>query len=427
MVREVGIMGRQTQGDYRFSNKIQGSKRRLNELLNSKEAKILEKYEGAMVLDCLVDATKAKNFDTILGLTRLLPKNKSWLELDKDDIGNLVVQIMNKYSDDGKENSVTSDFKRFLKIWFRFVKLGSRSFKKVGDPDETRDIVSKNVPTKVTRLQLITPEEKKKLVDSCTTLRDKALIDLHYDAGTRIGELLSLKIRHLKIVKHGALVTVDGKTGERTIQVLECLPTLASWLESHPDKDNPESYLFCSMKSVWTGNKLSYSASVRMLKRSCDRAGIRPLYWHLFRHTEATRSAKTLPESLLKVRHGWSATSKMSARYSHVTSEDANRAYLKAHGIEAEEDSEEDTTPILCPICKIPNSFDSTICQKCAKPLTTDKAILLESKESDDMESLKKQVAEMSKLLVAVMGNEAFQKNAEIQKLWKDNSRITMG
>ena len=110
---------------------------------------LLEKYEKAMVMDSLVDASKAKNFDTILGLTRLLPDNKSWLELDRDDVEDIVVSIMNKYGENGKESSVTNDFKRFLKIWFRFIKLGSRSFKKVGDPIETRDIVSKNVETKI--------------------------------------------------------------------------------------------------------------------------------------------------------------------------------------------------------------------------------------------------------------------------------------
>ena len=73
-------MGKQTQGDYRFDKKITGSKNRLQALVDRDVFQILEKYENAMVLDSLVDASKAKNFDTILGLTRLLPDNKSWLE-----------------------------------------------------------------------------------------------------------------------------------------------------------------------------------------------------------------------------------------------------------------------------------------------------------------------------------------------------------
>ena len=166
-------IGKQTLGDYRFGKKIAGSKNRLKDLVDRDVFHILEKYENAMVMESLVDASKAKNFDTILGLTRLLPNGKSWLELDKDAIEALVVAIMNKYSDNGKENSVTADFKRFLKIWFRFIKFQSRSFKKVGDPLETRDIVTRTVETKVTRLQLISPQEKKKLLDACTHLETK--------------------------------------------------------------------------------------------------------------------------------------------------------------------------------------------------------------------------------------------------------------
>ena len=125
-------MGKWTQGDYRFAEKIVGSKMRLQALVDKDVFQVLKKYENAMVLDSLVDASKAKNFDTILGLTRLLPDGKSWLELDKDDIENIVVAIMNKYSTDGKENSVTTDFKRFLKIWFRFIKFQSRYLQELG-------------------------------------------------------------------------------------------------------------------------------------------------------------------------------------------------------------------------------------------------------------------------------------------------------
>ena len=383
-------MGKQTQGDYRFGEKITGSKNRLQDLVDRDVFQILEKYENAMVLDSLVDASKAKNFDTILGLTRLLPNGKSWLELDKDDVENIVVAIMNKYSDNGKENSVTSDFKRFLKIWFRFVKFGSRSFKRVGDPTETRDIVTKKVETKVERLQLISPQEKKKLVDACLNLRDKALIDSHYEAGTRIGEILSIQIKHVKVVRFQKGVyyelAVDGKTGARVITVKGTLnETLGLWLESHPEKTNSEAYLFPSLKHIYKGNKLSYAAAMRVLKTACKEAGIRPLYWHLFRHSEATRAAQTMPESLLKKRHGWSATSKMASRYAHVTNEDANRAYLKTQGIDLEEAKDPSTQPLICRQCDTENSYDRSICNHCGNPLSTELTRILVKETSKNV------------------------------------------
>ncbi len=422
-------MGKLTQGDYRFKNKIAGSKKRIQKLFTSEENRLLEKYEIAMVKSSLVDATKAKNYDMILALTRLLD-GKNWTQLNQDDIDSLVVAIMDKHSDNGKETTTTSDHKRFLKIWFRFVKTGSRSFKKVGDPIETRDIESKTVESKVTREQLISPEECKKLIDVCTNFRDKALIHVHYDAGTRIGEILSVKIKHIKVDKNGMIISVDGKTGSRNIRILESVPTLATWLEMHPDKDNAESYLFSSMKSIWTGNKLSYAGSVRVLNDACKRAKMRHLYWHLFRHTEATRTAKYMSDGITKKRHGWSATSKMPARYSHIVSQDVDDCFLKHHGIEPDNSEETSVLPIVCPICKEHNAHDSTICQRCAKPLTMDKAILLESETQQQNEKLENRIDKLEMLLTNQLQDHL--KNPEAIKalkdvLKKDNSCFTAG
>ena len=410
-------MGRITQGDYRFKAKIAGSKNRIKKLFTSEEYALLEKYEVAMVKSSLVDATKAKNYDEILSLTRMLD-GKNWLDLNQDDIDSLVVTIMNTYSDNGKENSVTTDKKRFLKIWYRFVIFGYRSFKKVGDPIETRDIETKQVESKVTREQLITPEELKKLLDACTNIRDKALIHVHYDAGTRIGEILSVQIKHIKHDKFGYSISVDGKTGARNIRILESNPSLATWLESHPEKHNPESFLFCSMKSVWTGNKLSYQGAVRVLNTATKRAEMRHLYWHLFRHTEATRTAKYMSDGITKKRHGWSATSKMPARYSHINNQDADDSFLKHHGIEPEIEDSADVIPKKCPICKELNTHDSTMCQRCGKPLTVDKAILLESETQQQNEKLENRIDKLEMLLTNQLQDHL--KNPEAVKALRD-------
>jgi integrase/recombinase XerD len=390
-------LSRLTQGDYRFSQKIDGTKKRIKELMSKEEYAILEKYEIAMVKSSLADGTKAKNFDEILGLTRMLKGN--WLDVNQDDIDSLVVSIMNRYSDNGKETNSTSDKKRFLKIWFRFVRLGSRSFKKVGDPVETHGLEIKSIDPKITRMQLITPEEKKRLLDACTNLRDKCLIDVHYDAGTRIGEILSVQIKHVKNDRHGYTIAVDGKTGSRPIRILESSTSLARWLESHPNRDDPEAWLFPSMKTIWAGSKLSYPASVRVLDSVTKRAKMRHLNWHLFRHTEATRTAKYMTDGITKMRHGWSATSKMPSRYAHIVNQDVDDCFLKHHGITPENKEELNIKPISCPVCKAPNSHDTTMCQVCGKPLSIDKAILLETEAQQRNDDLEERLSKMELLL----------------------------
>lgn len=380
-------LGRVTQGDYRYSNKIINTKRRLEKMMSSEEWEYVEKYEIAMVKSSLTDGAKVKNYDTILGITRLLKshRNHNWLDLNQHDIDMLVVTIMNKYSDGGKETNTTTDFKRFLKIWYRFIKLGSRSFKVVGDPIETRGIFSKPVESKITRMQLITPQELKKLLDVCNNLRDKALIHVHYDAGTRIGEILSVQIKHLKYDQIGYTIAVDGKTGTRSIRILESNPTLALWLGTHPEKDNPEAYLFPNLKTVWKGNKLSYSASVNMLNKTTKEAKMRHLFWHLFRHTECTRTAIYMKDQITKNRHGWTKNSKMAARYSHVTNQDAENVFLEHHGILPDSQKETSVVPIQCSVCKTHNAYDADICQQCGKPLSLQQAVLHEDTIKKEM------------------------------------------
>ena len=85
--------------------------------------------------NALADATRVKNFDMIWSLTKML-NGKNWLKLTQRDIDSLVIDIMKTHGNNGKETATSSDHKRFLKIWYRFVKLGSRDHKLVGDPKE---------------------------------------------------------------------------------------------------------------------------------------------------------------------------------------------------------------------------------------------------------------------------------------------------
>jgi hypothetical protein len=106
------------------------------------------------------------------------------------------------------------------------------------------------------------------------------------------------------------------------------------------------------------------------------------------RHSAATRAAKYMPEGLLKDRFAWSATSKMPSRYTHLNvGVDANNAYLKAHGIEPAVEENLNVMPVMCPICKTPNSPDQKICQSCAKPLSTEMAVLLQEKKTTRLSS----------------------------------------
>ena len=395
--------GKQTQGDYRILQDIESTKRRLKENMTNAEYKVLLKYEVEMVTEALADTTRRKNFAMIWSLTKMLKGN--WLKLNQDKIDSLVVDIMQKYGRNGKESPTSYDNKRFLKVWYRFVKLGSRHQEMVGDPEETKRIRGKNVIPKMTDMDMIPREEIKKVIDCCTTLRDKSLIDFTWDSGKRIGEVLNIRIRDIQVTKNGYLFKADGKSGVSSFLVLECLPTLAAWLESHPYNDDPEAWLFPNEKHIWKGNKLAYNAARQMLLRAVKESGVkRRIYFGLMRHSAATRAAKYMPDALLKDRFAWSPTSKMPARYTHIQKGiDANNAYLKAHGIDPEVEDKVSNVPILCPTCKTPNSPDTKICQACAKPMSTEMAILLNEEKDDKIEKLENSMESLMTLVAPVL------------------------
>ena len=382
--------------DYYYKSRLTNQFKELKKIVTAPEYRLFEKYETVMINESLADATRCKHFETILSLTRILSK-KSWLSLSQNDIDGLVTNVMRTYSDDGKETNTTYDHKKILKIFFRWVKLDSRSFRDVGNPPEIKNVKQKQVAEKIVREELVTDIDLKNMLAVCNNLRDKALLHVHYEAGTRPGELLSLKIKHVRQDKIGMIIAVDGKTGARPIRLIESVPSLSKWITSHPFKDDPESPLWINFTKNRYGTRLSHATATRILYQACRKARInKKINLKLFRHSEATRTAIFMTESTLRKRHGWSPTSKMPAKYAHINQQDVEDALLDHYGIKKQKDKIS-RVPIICPGCKNPNSFDAEICDNCSKPLSLEKALELEESEKKEKDKLSATLDELMK------------------------------
>jgi len=379
---------KEPKSDYYYKSRISSQKKELKKLVTVADFKLLEKYEIIMINESLAEATRCKHFEILLSLTRMLSK-KSWNTLNQDDIDLLVSNVMKTYSVDGKETNTTYDHKKILKIFFRWVKLGSRSFREVGNPPELKNVRTKTVADKIVREELVTPEDIVNLLSVCSNLRDKALLHVHYEAGTRPGEILSLKIKHVKQDKYGMIIAVDGKTGARPIRLIESVPSLSKWLSTHPFKDDPESPLWINIAKSNYGTRLTHQSATLILYNACKKSQIgKKINLKLFRHSEATRTAMFMTEATLRKRHGWSPTSKMPSKYAHINQKDVEDSILGHYGIKQEEERI-NRVPKICPVCKNQNSYDSNTCDNCSKPLDLEKAISLEEdaqKEKDDLE-----------------------------------------
>lgn len=203
-----------------YDSVIESLTKHIKQELSLKNSELILKYDKVMIRESLAKATRRKHLEILLSLSRLLKKD--WELVTKDDIEEVVFKIMQKYSQEtGQETNSTWDHKKVLKIFFRWFKLGSRQHNVVGDPIETKNVRLREVRSKIVRENILTQEDIEKLLLACKgNLRDKALIHVHAEAGTRPGEILSLRLKHVKFDDKGAVIHVDGKTGARPVRLV---------------------------------------------------------------------------------------------------------------------------------------------------------------------------------------------------------------
>lgn len=215
---------------------------------------------------------------------------------------------------------------------------------------------------------LLTQEDVKKMSNAARSERDRAFVNVIYETGTRIEEILTIRLRNFQPDQYGAKLRVNGKTGPRRVRIISSVPYLTEWLNKHPFKDDPDAF-------IWLSNRnrlLSYSAAYAMLRRFAARAGIKKrVNPHSFRHACATHLANHLTEAQMKEYLGWTRSSRMASIYVHLSGRDVDKALLKLHGIQTNDRSEEKDilAPKKCIRCNTSNPASNKFCSLCGLPL----------------------------------------------------------
>jgi site-specific recombinase XerC len=187
--------------------------------LSAENYELLEEYNNEMVRLSHSKITRHKNLTHYVKLSQIY--NGNWKGVTEKDIKKIVGTIMEKHSDNGQESNYTFDLKKSLRAVVRFAHTGSRILPDTGELTILRCVKGKTPKDKLCREDLPTNEDVQKLLNVCAdSSRDKAMIAVQDEAGTRIGELLTLQIKHVILDKHGANLLVDGKTGARKIRIV---------------------------------------------------------------------------------------------------------------------------------------------------------------------------------------------------------------
>jgi hypothetical protein len=222
-----------------------------------------------------------------------------------------------------------------------------------------------------------------------------------HDSSCRPSEILNLRIRDVVFKTTGtnqyAEILVNGKTGSRHIPLLSSLPYVKDWLESHPQRGNPNCYLIPSFDRHHKkfGNKMK-PASLNVIykkykegffpsllldpkvppedKKKISELLNKPWNPYIRRHSALLSKSLILKEHVLRQHAGWSPTSQMHLKYLHYFGNESSESLLEAYGITLKDRQQLSDTlrPKHCPNCTEPNRPDSKFCSKCRMVLTYD-------------------------------------------------------
>ncbi|MFP9061718.1 tyrosine-type recombinase/integrase [Natrialbaceae archaeon A-chndr2] len=282
-------------------------------------------------------------------------------------------------------------------------------------PDKTKffSVHVNRKPTSVTRDDLFTKSELKKLLRNFTNTRDRAFTYTLYETAARPGELLSRNIGDFTTNGKGDFIFLEGakNTPDRTNQLVRSGRTLREWISQHPlggelgDIQDSSAPLFVKIEQQKCQNcgktpqkhddncqyepeprdRMNYAGFRRRFKKACKRAGIpenktRP---YNLRHTRLTEVATFMGYEQLNKFAGWVPGSDRAKVYVHLNNDDVNKAIRDQYGISNGEDEQQ---PQNCSFCGTENQSEETECRTCGRILS----LKQESEKTEKLEVLEK-------------------------------------
>ncbi|RLF03640.1 MAG: hypothetical protein DRK00_08595 [Thermoprotei archaeon] len=215
----------------------------------------------------------------------------------------------------------------------------------------------------------------------------KVLLELAYETGARIGEILALRRRDVVFDELGARLRLwRSKSESRIVRVVLHAGDLARLCEGLGDEEP----LF----------KRDYNTYLRWLRETWRRAGLPSVRrkFHVLRHTRATELYGRVSEKALMQLFGWRTRSMIDV-YARVSQEDAERELLAALGVG---EVERRPLTVKCPRCGAVNVSTASFCQRCGLPLSEEerrRIIEEEAERQKKLEELERKLQEIERLL----------------------------
>ena len=289
--------------------------------------------------------------------------------LEDRDVAEDIVRWIHREYDNEETNR---DYRVALRVFAR----------RVTEDDEVPDSVAW-VSSKTSRSYDPSPDPAKMLrwdddiepmLDACRNPRDAALIALQFDAGLRGGELYDLRVSDVSRTDHGLQVRVDGKTGQRSVDLIPSTPYVSRWLAEHPGGD--DDYLWTRLSEA---TRYSYQRFTASFKEVRDRTDVtKPVTPTHFRKSNASWLARqNANAALIEDRQGRARGSAAVARYvARFGGDDAGAQYAALHGrdVETTESDAAEIAPVVCPSCDRETPRSEERCVWCGQALSAEAA-----------------------------------------------------
>jgi integrase len=409
---------------------------------NSKNAKLICDYILIEQTESNIkDSTKESKIKILVWLSNF-HQGKNFIDMSKQDIVEYLNSLRKSSEEDpshrwiGSYNGRQAVFLKFFK-WLHY--RNEPDFRKRGIPECVQGI------KKLNRLEK-TPYKSSDIWNSmehalflkyCPNKRDRCYHALAIDMSARPGEILNIKLKDIRFFvtdegkQYAEVRITDGKTGPRTVPLIDSIPYVKEWISEHPHGQNQESWLFISLSTSNKYTKFTYeglSTKYEYYKKKFfpnllrnqnvpegEKAHLKNLLlkpWNLYilRHSALTEKSEYLPEAILRSHAGWSMSSTMPRVYLHLSGE-ASKVLLQKRGIIRKEDTDISTALISrqCPNCSEPNKKDNRFCVKCKMVLSynsyKDTIIEERKRKEDELSQLKDKYEKDMKSLTEDMNN----------------------
>lgn len=238
---------------------------------SSNSVRFLDMFISAKRVEGCSDKTIEYYSATIKKLFDSIPKDIR--DYTTDDIRN----YLSEYQEKNKSSKVTMDnMRRIFSSFFSWL--------------EDEDYIVKSPVRRIHKVktaniirETFTDENLEVLRDTCTEIRNLAMVELLASAGIRVGELVLLNRNDINFNERSCIVLGKGNKEREVYFDARTKLHLKSYLESRID-DNPA--LFVSLNAPF--NRLTTNGVEKALRRLGNKANISKVHPHKFRRTLAT-------------------------------------------------------------------------------------------------------------------------------------------